>query len=165
MWLPPVGKETHRDSGSLPPTNIYITHSPSSVAQGGFFRGSLSHGRRTCRKLIVHEAGSWPVQVLSCLLGAGVIDSVFDHVPRGNRAVLFLGQADSSALPQRTREATTGPLAQMSFHFAQLLTTSGFDSFTCYHSEMLPINVRRSCWGGGLITTPFRQTALHGFSP
>jgi hypothetical protein len=29
VWLPPVGKATHRGSSNLPPVNIYITRSPA----------------------------------------------------------------------------------------------------------------------------------------
>lgn len=157
------GKEAHRGSGNLPHANIYITHSPASVARGwGWFCLGVGWGVA----LTAQDPARSPIRpllFLPCLLGVGVICSIFHCFPCGNNADCSPGKPTAQPCPRMYHggpRGPSGPLTWMFFDSVQGRGTFRSDSFVPCDQETAPINLG---WTGQrkLIKTPFRQTALH----
>lgn len=98
VWLPPVGKETHRGSSNLPPVNIYVTRSPAWLKVAFPVCGDGFDGIRIREQPKVHPGASWPLVFLSCLRDTDIFEVVVDCFSHGNSEALFPEQAGSMAL-------------------------------------------------------------------
>lgn len=85
VWLPPVGKETHRGSSNLPPVNIYITRSPAWRRAAFPWAGMALMVLRTFEQPKDHHGPSWPLVFLSWLTDTDITEVVLDFFSRGGQ--------------------------------------------------------------------------------
>lgn len=145
VWLPPGGKETHRDSGNLPHANIYITCSPAFVAQG---RGWLLRGGgggfdgiRPCKKPVVLW-WSWRASPISLTsLGCGCSSEYIWPLPTWEQCWIVPWTSWQLSPVLACTLGRTGPLTEMFFDSAQGRSPFRSDSFAPYDQEMVPINL------------------------
>lgn len=84
VWLPPVGKETHSRSSSLPLVNIYVTSSPAWLKVALPMGGDGFDGIRTPEQPKVHHGASWPLVFLSRARDTDIIEVVVNRFSRGH---------------------------------------------------------------------------------